>query len=154
MALEKVKNFLANFNKQDEIQIFTNQTASAEQAANELQVSQGEIAKTLSFKDKQNRAFLIVVSGDKKIDNAKFKAEFGFKANMLKFEEVEPLTGFKVGGVCPFVSGLEIYLDSSLKAHKFIYPACGTTNSAIKLSINELENIVSFVSWVDVCLDK
>ena len=92
-------------------------------------------------------------AGDAKIDNAKYKAQFGTKAKMLSFEEAEPLIGHAVGGVCPFAvnEGIETYLDLSLKRFDTVFPACGSANSAIELSIQELEQYSGFVTWIDVC---
>ena len=96
---------------------------------------------------------MIVVAGDQKIDNSKYKAEFHTKAKMLAFEEVESLIGHAVGGVCPFGinDGVEVYLDESLKRFEIVYPACGSSNSAVKLSIAELEKASSYLKWIDVC---
>ena len=95
----------------------------------------------------------MVAAGDAKIDNPKYKAQFGTKAKMLSFDEAEPLTGHAVGGVCPFAvkEGVEVYLDVSLKRFQTVFPACGSSNSAIELSLRELEEYSGFVQWVDVC---
>lgn len=96
---------------------------------------------------------LIVAAGDTKIDNAKYKAHFGTKAKMLSFDETEPLIGHAVGGVCPFAvnEDVEVYLDISLKRFHIVFPACGSSNSAIELSIEELEEYSDFIKWIDVC---
>ena len=100
-----------------------------------------------------NNPILIVTAGDMKIDNGKYKAQFGTKAKMLKADEVTQLVGYSVGGVCPFAvnEGVKIYLDESLKRFETVFPACGSSNSAIELTISELEKYSSFISWVDVC---
>ena len=96
---------------------------------------------------------LIVAAGDAKIDNAKYKAQFGTKAKMLSFDEAELLVGHAVGGICPFAvnEGVEIYLDESLKRFNTVFPACGSSNSAIELSLQELEEYSGFIKWIDVC---
>ena len=98
-------------------------------------------------------AILIVTAGDTKIDNAKYKATFGTKAKMLSFEEVEPLIGHGVGGVCPFGinEGVKVYLDESMKRFQTVFPACGSSNSAIELTISEMEQYSGYEKWVDVC---
>lgn len=133
---------------------FNTSSATVEDAAKALNCQEKEIAKTLSFLV-NNEAILIVVAGDKKIDNTKYKAEFNTKARMISFEEVEEYTGHKPGGVCPFgvKENVKIYLDESLKRFDIIYPACGSSNSAVKLTIEELEKASNFEKWVDVCKD-
>lgn len=121
-------------------------------AAKALQCEEGRIAKTLSFRLKE-KVILIVAAGDAKIDNAKYKSQFGTKAKMLSFDEAEPLVGHAVGGVCPFAvnEGVDIYLDVSLKRFSTVFPACGSSNSAIELSLQELEAYSGFIQWIDVC---
>ena len=133
---------------------FNTSSATVEDAAKALNCKEKEIAKTLSFLV-NNEAILIVVAGDKKIDNTKYKAEFNTKARMIPFEEVEEYTGHKPGGVCPFgvKENVKIYLDESLKRFDIIYPACGSSNSAVKLTIEELEKASNFEKWVDVFKD-
>ncbi|MDE6939133.1 MAG: YbaK/EbsC family protein, partial [Lachnospiraceae bacterium] len=99
------------------------------------------------------KVVLIVTAGDAKIDNPKYKARFGTKAKMLSFDEAEPLIGHAVGGVCPFAvnEGVDIYLDISLKRFNTVFPACGSSNSAIELSLRELEEYSDFIEWIDVC---
>ncbi|MPM74879.1 hypothetical protein SDC9_121868 [bioreactor metagenome] len=114
------------------------------------------IAKTMAFYNEDNsRAILIVTSGLTKISSGKFKRRFGFKPRMIKFEEVEKLTGHQPGGVCPFVNpeGTAVYLDESLKKHPFVYPACGSPNSAIKLKIEELVQYANTEAWIDFTQD-
>ncbi|MBQ9116983.1 MAG: YbaK/EbsC family protein, partial [Clostridia bacterium] len=108
--------------------------------------------KTLSF-HVGDRVALIVAAGDAKIDNPKYKAQFGTKAKMLNFEEAEPLIGHAVGGVCPFAvnEGVDVYLDVSLKRLSTVFPACGSSNSAIELTIPELESYSLSDNWIDVC---
>ena len=151
MALERAKEHLKKYGKENDIQLFDVSSATVELAAIALNCEPARIAKTLSFKLK-DRVILIVFAGDTKVDNAKYKAEFGEKAKMLDFSEVESLIGHAVGGVCPFGvnEGVVTYLDESLKRFDIVYPACGTSNSAIGLSVDELEKISEAVGFVDV----
>ena len=136
----------------DQIQEFDVSSATVELAAEALHCEPCRIAKTLSFMAKE-QPVLIVTAGDAKIDNPKYKAQFGTKAKMLTYEEVESLTGHAVGGVCPFAvnDGLTIYLDESLKRFQTVFPACGSSNSAIELTIEELEKYSGYTAWIDVC---
>lgn len=151
MGLQQVKEHFSKFNMED--QIFEHQvsTATVQEAADALGVIPARIAKTLSFKV-QDSAILVVAAGDAKIDNPKFKAAFGAKAKMLTAEEVEYYTGHKVGGVCPFglAQPINVYLDESLKRFDTVFPACGTANSSIELTLEQLEQFAGATSWVDV----
>jgi len=152
MSIEKVKEYFKKFNLENKILEFDVSSATVELAAQALQCEPSRIAKTLSFKVDE-KPILIVFSGDARVDNSKFKKEFKSKAKMLSFEEVESLIGHAVGGVCPFAvnEGVKVYLDNSLKRFDVVYPACGSSNSAIKLTIAELEKYTdSFNGWVDV----
>ena len=141
MAIEKVKAYFKNYGMEDRVMEKDSSSATVEEAADVLGCEPGRIAKTLSF------------HLDKKIDNKKYRTEFGSKAHMLKFEEVELLVGHAVGGVCPFAvnEGVEVYLDESLKAYKTVYPAAGSGNSMIQLTIPELERYGQCKKWIDVC---
>lgn len=152
MSLEVVKKYLNKFGVLDKIQEFEVSSATVELAARALNCEPARIAKTLSFKI-EDKVVLIVTAGDVKIDNSKYKSTFGTKAKMLSFDEVEVLVGHAVGGVCPFGvnDGVEIYLDESLRRFETVFPACGSSNSAIELTINELEKYSGFSKWVDVC---
>ena len=152
MAIELVRHYLQKFGKADDIMEFEASSATVALAAEALGCEQAEIAKTLTFRDGES-ALLVVVSGDAKIDNAKFKNTFGVKAKMLSPEEVLKFTGHEVGGVCPFglVHPLRVVLDESLKRFDHIYPGCGSDNSMIKLSLAEMEQISGASGWVDVC---
>ncbi len=152
MAIEKVKKYFEEKGIADRILEFEVSSATVALAAKALQCEENRIAKTLSFHVGE-KIVLIVAAGDAKIDNAKYKAQFGVKAKMLSFDEAEPLIGHAVGGVCPFAvnEGVEIYLDISLKRFNTVFPACGSSNSAIELSLTELEEYSDYVSWVDVC---
>ncbi len=152
MAIEAVKAFFAQYGIADQVQEFAVSSATVELAAQALGCEPCRIAKTLSFLV-DGQAVLVVAAGDAKIDNPKYKAQFGTKAKMLSPDEVESLVGHAVGGVCPFGinEGVRVYLDESLKRFTTVFPACGSSNSAIELSIPELEKYSAFLAWVDVC---
>jgi len=152
MAIEKAKEYFNQFGMAGRVQEFTVSSATVELAAQALNCEPCRIAKTLSFLV-DGHAILIVAAGDAKIDNPKYKAQFGTKAKMLTPDEVETLIGHAVGGVCPFGinDGVTVYLDESLKRFDTVFPACGSSNSAIELSIEELEKYSGYQSWVDVC---
>ena len=152
MSVEKVKEYFKKFNMENRIQEFETSSATVELAAKALNCEPKRIAKTLSF-IVDDKPILIVVAGDAKIDNAKYKAQFNKKASMLKYDEVENLIGHAVGGVCPFAinEGVDVFLDESLKRFETVYPACGSSNSAIELTIEELEKYSNYISWIDVC---
>lgn len=152
MAIEKVKEYFAKYGMEDRVQEFEVSSATVELAAQALGCEPCRIAKTLSFLA-DGHAILIVAAGDAKIDNPKYKAQFGTKAKMLSPDEAETLVGHAVGGVCPFGvnEGVAVYLDESLKRFTTVFPACGSSNSAIELTIEELEKYSGFASWVDVC---
>lgn len=153
MAIEKVREDLGKWGKASDIIELDTSSATVELAAQALGVEPARIAKTLSFKGTDESALLVVAAGDARTDNAKFKAEFGFKARMLTPEEALDYTGHAVGGVCPFglKNKLPIFLDISMKRFQTIYPACGSSNSAIELTCEELEKYSGSVRWVDVC---
>ena len=152
MAIEKVKEYFAQFGISDRVQEFDVSSATVELAAQALNCEPCRIAKTLSF-IVDGHAVLIVAAGDAKIDNPKYKAQFGTKAKMLTPDEAETLIGHAVGGVCPFGINEEVavYLDNSLKRFETVFPACGSSNSAIELSIEELEKYSGYTAWIDVC---
>lgn len=152
MSIERVREYFAQYNMQDRIQEFAVSSATVELAAEALHTDAKRIAKTLSFLV-EDKPVLIVTAGDAKIDNSKFKSQFHVKAKMLGFDEVEPLVGHAVGGVCPFGvrDGVEVYLDISLKRFETVFPACGSANSAIELSVSELEQFSGYIAWIDVC---
>lgn len=152
MAIDRVREYFKKWNMEDRIMEFNVSSATVELAAAALHCEGARIAKTLSFHVGE-QAILIVTAGDTKIDNAKYKATFGTKAKMLSFEEVEPLIGHGVGGVCPFGinDGVKVYLDESMKRFQTVFPACGSSNSAIELTISELEQYSGYDKWVDVC---
>ncbi len=152
MSLEAARQYLKEFGKENDILEFPVSSATVELAAQALHTEKGRIAKTISFKNKEGQALLIVMAGDWKIDNAKYKQEFGCKACMLTAEELDEKVGHQIGGVCPFgvKDGVRIFLDVSLQAYDVIYPACGSANSAIRLTPKELEQISRCEKWVDV----
>ncbi len=152
MAIEKVRAYFTEKGIEDRIQEFESSSATVELAAAALGCEACRIAKTLSFHVGES-VVLIVAAGDARIDNPKYKAQFCTKAKMLAFDEAEALIGHAVGGVCPFAvnDGVEVYLDESLKRFETVFPACGSSNSAIELTIAELEEYSNMISWVDVC---
>lgn len=152
MSFIKAKQHLEKFNLESRIIEFNESTATVALAAIALGVTEGEIAKSLSFIVNDN-PILVIVAGDKKIDNHKFKEEFNIKAKMVPFDDVETLIGHAAGGVCPFgINGnVDVFLDISLKQYEYIYPACGTSNTAVKLTINDLEKASYYKKWVNVC---
>ena len=154
MSVEKVREYLTQFGVQDRMQEFEVSSATVDLAALALGVEGARIAKTLSLHDGEG-CMLIVAAGDVKIDNRKFKDTFGFKARMLSHEEALAMTGHAVGGVCPFAlpDNVKVYLDESLKRFETVFPAAGSANSAIELTIPELEQYSKFDGWVDVCKD-
>lgn len=151
MSLQQAKNYLKQFNRDQDILEFDVSSATVELAAQALNCPPERIAKTLSFKI-ANQAILIVTAGDVKIDNRKYKETFKTKAKMLSREEVSTIIGHDVGGVCPFGvnPNVSIYLDKSLKRFKTVFPACGSSNSAIEVTIDELRDYTN-ASWIDVC---
>ena len=152
MAIEKVRQYFRTLGIDDRIQEFPVSSATVELAAEALHCEPCRIAKTLSFMV-NGSPVLIVAAGDAKVDNPKYKAQFGTKAKMLTPDEAESLVGHAVGGVCPFAvnEGVQVYLDASLKRFETVFPACGSSNSAIQLTIEELEKYSGFTSWIDVC---
>ncbi len=151
MAIDKVREYFRQYHMEGRIQEFDVSSATVELAAEALHCEPCRIAKTLSFLV-GGHPVLIVMAGDARIDNAKFKARFQTKAKMLTPEEVEALVGHLVGGVCPFAvnEGVEVYLDESLKRFETVFPACGSSNSAIELTIEELERYSGSLAWIDV----
>lgn len=152
MSIEKVREYLKKFGLDNKIMEFDVSSATVIEAAIALNCKEQEIAKTLSF-IVNDRPVLIVTAGDSKVDNSKFKTKFNVKAKMIPFDDVERLVGYAVGGVCPFGvnKDVDVFLDESLKRFDTVYPACGSSNSAIKLSIEELEKASNYKEWIDVC---
>ena len=152
MAIEKVKDFFSKYDMAERILEFDVSSATVELAAAALGCEPERIAKSLSFLVEDD-AVLVVTAGDARIDNPKYKAQFGTKAKMLSPDQVETLVGHAVGGVCPFGinPGVKVYLDVSLKRFETVFPACGSSNSAIELSLDEMEKYSGYLEWVDVC---
>ena len=153
MAIEKAKAYLATLGLADRVMEFDVSSATVELAAAALGCDGAHICKSLSFRVSEDRVVLVLTSGDCKVDNSKYKAYFGKKATMLSFDEVEEIIGHGVGGVCPFGinDGVEVYLDESMKRFEKMYPACGSSNSAVELTIPELEKCSGYKEWIDVC---
>lgn len=151
MSVEKVKKYFAAFGLSERIMEFPVSSATVELAAAALNCERGRIAKTLSFFAGE-KVIVVVFARDVRADNAKFKAYFGTKAKMLPPEETEKLVGYAVGGVCPFAlnEGVEVYLDVSLRRFRTVFPACGSSNSAIELTPCELEKYSGSLGWIDV----
>lgn len=153
MAIERVREYFKQWDMEDKILEFEGSSATVELAAAAVGVEGKRIAKTLSFKI-EDKAILIVAAGDAKVDNKKYKATFHTKAKMLSPEEVEAMIGHGIGGVCPFGinEGVDVYLDESLKRFETVFPACGSSNSAIEMTIPDMEKYAqNFIGWVDVC---
>lgn len=152
MSIDKVRNYFQEYNIEDNIIELSTSTATVKEAAESLGTEECRIAKSLSF-IVEDKPIIIVVAGDAKIDNSKYKGYFHNKAKMIPFEEVNNLIGHNPGGVCPFAinEGVIVYLDESLKRFDYVYPACGSSNSAIKLTIEELEKYSNYTTWIDVC---
>jgi len=154
MSIDTVKRFFEPYGLAGKIKEFEVSSATVELAAQAVGCSPERIAKSLSFKA-GDKCVLVVTAGDARIDNAKYKATFSTKAKMLNAEEALECTGHAVGGVCPFAvnEGVEVYLDISLRRFETVFPACGSANSAIELTIPEMEKYSASKGWVDVCKD-
>ena len=153
MSIEKVRAYFRPFGIEGRIREFEVSSATVELAAVAVGVEGARIAKSLSFKV-EDRPIIVVAAGDAKVDNGKYKAQFHTKAKMLTYEEAHQLIGHDVGGVCPFAlpEDVKVYLDVSLKRFETVFPAAGSSNSAVELTCEELERYSSnFVEWVDVC---
>ena len=153
MSIDRVKAYFRELGIEDKVQELAESSATVELAAQALGVEPGRIAKTLSFMV-DGSPILIVAAGDVKIDNSKYKKYFGAKAKMLSPEQVTELIGHAIGGVCPFgvKEGVKVYLDESLKRFETVYPACGSSNSAIELSVEKLKEVAqNYSGFVDVC---
>ena len=154
MSINNVRKYLTRFNRENDILEFPVSSATVQLAAETLNVIPARITKTLALKDGDG-CMVIAVAGDGKIDNKKFKTEFGFKAKMLSPEETLEMTGHAVGGVCPFAlpEGVKAYCDISMKRFDTVFPACGSSNSAIELTCDELFEYSNAVKWIDICKD-
>lgn len=154
MSIDNVRKYLTQFNRENDILEFPVSSATVQLAAEALNVIPARITKTLALKDGDG-CMVIAVAGDGKIDNKKFKTKFGFKAKMLSPEETLEMTGHAVGGVCPFAlpEGVKAYCDISMKRFDTVFPACGSSNSAIELTCDELFEYSNAVKWIDICKD-
>lgn len=152
MSFKCAQEHLKKYNLDKNIMEFDVSSATVKDAALALNCEEGEIAKSLSFIVK-DKPILIIVSGNSKIDNNKYKKQFETKAKMIPFEQVNEMIGHEVGGVCPFGINDEVtvFLDESLKQYEIVYPACGSSNSAVKLTIEQLEKTSNYKNWIDVC---
>lgn len=154
MAIDKVREYFRQFGLEDKILEFDVSSATVDLAAQAVGVEGARICKTLSFKDKDGGCILIQVAGDARIDNRKFKDKFHLKAKMLTAEEVVEFTGHAIGGVCAFAienPNVKVYTDESLKRFDTVFPACGSSNSAIEFTCDELFRYSNAIEWVDVC---
>ncbi len=152
MSIEKVKEYFRQFDMENKILEFPVSSATVELAAQALNCEPCRIAKTLSFMVNDS-PILIVAAGDAKVDNKKYKTFFGAKAKMLSPDEVTQKIGHAIGGVCPFAinDGVKVYLDESIKRFSTVFPACGSSNSAIEMTPEDLEKYSDYVQWIDVC---
>lgn len=155
MSFDKVKQFFEEQGAGDKVLWLEHSSATVELAAEAVGCEPARIAKTLSFLV-ENRPILILTAGDVKVDNKKYKELFHAKAKMIPGDLVEELVGHAPGGVCPFVikDGIDVYLDASLKRFDIVYPAAGSGNSAVRLSIPELEQFSGFKAWIDICKER
>ncbi|NLC47734.1 MAG: YbaK/EbsC family protein [Tenericutes bacterium] len=151
MSLTNVKEYFKKYNIDNRIIEFDVSSATVELAAKALNTEEKRIAKTLALKLK-DKYILIVLAGDAKINNSKYKSIFHEKASMLSFDDVQKHIGHNVGGVCPFAikENIDVYLDESLKRFDTVFPACGSESSAIELTIKELEKYSNYISWIDI----
>ena len=154
MAIDKVREYFRQFGLEDKILEFDVSSAPVDLAAQAVGVEGARICKTLSFKDRDGGCILIQAAGDARIDNRKFKDKFHLKAKMLTAEEVVEFTGHAIGGVCAFAienPNVKVYTDESLKRFDTVFPACGSSNSAIEFTCDELFRYSNAIEWVDVC---
>lgn len=152
MSVEKVKQYLSRFGKDGDVLILTESTATVQLAAEAIHVAPDQIAKSLTFRNGEG-CILVVMSGDARVDNQKFKEAFSLRAKMCKPDEVEAYTGHEVGGVCPFAVSKEhtlVYLDNSLKRYGLVYPAAGDANSMVPMTLDELWECSGAVGWVEI----
>ncbi|MDR0498062.1 MAG: YbaK/EbsC family protein [Treponema sp.] len=156
MSIEQVRTYLSRWSRDKDIIEMDISTATVELAAAALGVLPARIAKTISLRGSGNEALLVVTAGDVKLDNRKFRSHFSFKPRMLSAEEALEATGHAIGGVCPFAlpPEVKVYLDDSLKRFQTVFPACGSGNSAIELTLSELEEYSQSTGWIDVCIPK
>jgi prolyl-tRNA editing enzyme YbaK/EbsC (Cys-tRNA(Pro) deacylase) len=156
MSIEQVRVYLSRWNRDKDIIEMGISTATVELAAAALNVIPARIAKSISLRAADNKALIVVTAGDMKLDNRKFHDYFHFKAKMLSPEEALHQTGHAIGGVCPFAlpDEVEVFLDNSMKRFQTVFPACGSGNSAIELTMTELEEYSQSKAWIDVCVNN
>ncbi|MDR2596723.1 MAG: YbaK/EbsC family protein [Treponema sp.] len=156
MSVEQVRTYLDRWNRGKDVVEMDLSTATVELAAAALGVMPARIAKSISLRDSSDSAMIIVTAGDMKVDNRKFRDRFGFKPRMLSSEEALEFTGHAIGGVCPFAlpPAVTVYLDNSMKRFTTVFPACGSGNSLIELTLAELEEYSQCSGWVDVCIER
>lgn len=152
-SIENVKEYLKQFGAADQVMEFTESSATVELAAKAVGVEPARIAKSLTFTSREGGCLMIVAAGDAKVNNGMFKRRFGCKPSMLRAEDALKFTGHAVGGVCPFAlpETVEVYLDESMRRFQTIFPAAGSSNSAIELTMDQLEEYSRAKGWVDVC---
>jgi len=153
VSVEKVKAYFEKIGATEQILEFSVSSATVALAAEALGCEPAKIAKSLTFKEGEDGCIMVVAAGDAKVDNGKFKETFKMKAKMPAFDEVEALCGYAAGGVCPFGvnDNVKVYLDISLKRFETVFPACGSSNSAVELTLERLEQYSNYIEWVDVC---
>ena len=153
MSTERVKAYLSRWNRENDVVEVTTSTATVILAAQALGVIPGRIAKSITLRRGEEGALMVVTAGDSRLDNKKFKSHFGFVPKMLRPEDAWRHTGFAVGGICPFAlpDGFEIYLDENLRRFVTVFPACGSANSMIEVTTDELAEYSGSHGWVDVC---
>lgn len=156
MSVEQAKNYLKQFGKDGDVYSMEASTATVDEAAAAIGVSPGQIAKSLTFQ-KGEGCILVVMSGDARVDNQKFKTVFSLRSKMCKPDDVKRFTGYDIGGVCPFgvdTSLTEVYLDDSLKQYDIVYPAAGDGNSMVKMTLSELYQCAQALGWVDIAKER
>ena len=156
MSVEEVRAYLDRWSRGKDVVEMDLSTATVELAAAALGVIPAKIAKSISLRNSGDSAMIVVVAGDMKVDNRKFRERFGFKPRMLSSEEALEFTGHAIGGVCPFAlpPAIAVYLDNSMKRFTTVFPACGSGNSLIELTLSELEEYSQCSGWVDVCVER
>ena len=156
MSIESVRSYLTAYNLDDRVMEFDVSSATVELAAAALGTEPARIAKSLTFYGNEGECIMIVTAGDQKIDNAKFKARFGMKAKMMSFEDALAATGHAVGGVCPFAlpEGVSVFLDVSMQRFDTVYPAAGSSNSAARMTCDELFRASRALEWADLCKSR
>jgi len=156
MSVEQVRAYLDRWGRGKDVVEMDLSTATVELAATALGVIPARIAKSISLRDSDDSAMIVVAAGDMKVDNRKFRDRFGFKPRMLSSEEALKFTGHAIGGVCPFAlpPAITVYLDDSMKRFATVFPACGSGNSLIELTMAELEEYSKCSGWVDVCAER